>query len=583
MSIQGLEQMIERELEEISMLQSDILEQSKYPSQPENPISSHLSIRKKSHSNLNKSRNKNKLGIDVSPRNKTLHKRDRIALNNTNNKLLTPDAKRRFNFPLTPEISQNMNEIGNYLNSNEKMYISSALKEQKAVKFQNEPTNKLVTFKKHERSNSDIQDFMATKKMNSQITQEIESPHYHNNCSTIFKSNTISQSGTYKPSLDLVKNKEIISLMQMYNEQKETPRSSIRDMTKVFSDFNRKAKLDTNLNLDKTRLQNLDKIKGRKSINGAKEFEVNKIIDMENIYNHSNNDIQRSYNSNLNYSTHNESSTAKRSSYKEKSCYENSHLKILTEKSIDKFVSNYKKAHKNTQRSRSRVHLVDLYDNNADNCKFQPKLSRKSIEIASRLESSHDRLTCYTPKQKKNIPKSIDKALKECTFTPKINKNSETIDKKINPNSYERTEQLFTEAHKIQLLKEKERILKLEQECNEQIDACTFYPTKYNEYQPIMTYEGDVTARMNKWSEAVEKRKKKLSHDLIQKEKQKCSFKPKITEQDQNLLKFPYDLSNKADRFKLESFADHLNKQSYSQNKYIEIENAKKKYLYLRA
>lgn len=333
----------------------------------------------------------------------------------------------------------------------------------------------------------------------------------------MFKSSTVFQSENYKPSIDLAQNMN--DIMYMMNLQKSPTNTSLRDLTKAFGNYKKKPKLDTNIDIDK--------FSNRKSIKGEKNISINnQNINTENENpNRFNLNFCKSYSSDIRCIDNHESPIKKQSfNYQQ-----NDHLKNLNSKSIDKFVKNYKKAHKNTKRSKSNTSLVDLYNNNAENCKFQPELSKRSIKIASRLENSYDRLISVSAnKKKKPIERSIDKDLKECSFTPKLNKNSKVIDKKINPNSFSRSDKLFIEAHKLQLYKEKEHLLKLEQECNEQLESCTFYPTKYNGYQPLMSYEGNVEERMDKWSQQVEKRKKKLSQDLLQKEQQSCSFKPKI-------------------------------------------------------
>lgn len=132
------------------------------------PISSHLSTRKRGH--LNKSRNKKKYGQCQSPI-RTLNKKDSASMNynlKANDKLLTPEIKKKFNFPPTPEINRQINDIYNQMSFKENMYSSN--KDQKGVKFEGSTSNirgnNLMTFKKNEASSQSLLDFLVTKKSN---------------------------------------------------------------------------------------------------------------------------------------------------------------------------------------------------------------------------------------------------------------------------------------------------------------------------------------------------------------------------------------------------------------------------------
>ena len=173
---------------------------------------------------------------------------------------------------------------------------------------------------------------------------------------------------------------------------------------------------------------------------------------------------------------------------------------------------------------------------------FRPLLTKKSLEIASKLGDPVDRLVRFAGAKKRQIEDDArTKMFSDCTFTPKINRKSRYLDEKnmiLRDNtglSVSRHDKLYLKVlsadkkldgkkHLIDRKKEEEEEKLLQEKLE-----CTFRPKKLNNYNgnQIMN-QVSVEERAMIWAKRIEE---KL--DGIRKEKDKeietiCTFTPKI-------------------------------------------------------
>ena len=199
----------------------------------------------------------------------------------------------------------------------------------------------------------------------------------------------------------------------------------------------------------------------------------------------------------------------------------------LSQKSFENFL----------KRSKHYSENKGCSDSHTSNYSFYPKISKKSLEIANKMGDPFVRLTSspiHNPHKKEDFKSSDDRQVEACTFVPKINDNSAYLDSKNNHYKKNRSEILYNKAQEQNFIKEKERILQKELDISEEMQQCTFQPVKANNYQPIQTMyvfcfvkksNGQVTERMEFWSQAVEKRRKQLKAEQLVKQEKVCSFR----------------------------------------------------------
>ena len=135
--------------------------------------------------------------------------------------------------------------------------------------------------------------------------------------------------------------------------------------------------------------------------------------------------------------------------------------------------------HDTSINSSSKKHKHSFYDGDAT---FRPLLCKKSLAIAANFGDPRERLV-----SKRNDHKSMnDYELKECTFTPKINRKSRYLDDKIEEdicdNNQTRHEQLYNKMLEYKQHKKEIKEI-LDEEREEAYLECTFQPERFSKYQ----------------------------------------------------------------------------------------------------
>lgn len=160
--------------------------------------------------------------------------------------------------------------------------------------------------------------------------------------------------------------------------------------------------------------------------------------------------------------------------------------------------------------------------------KFQPKLNKNSLKIASKLNIPKDRLT--TSSTPKLIPRD-----ESYTYRPQINKKSQKILQK-NPENKPRWDTLYTKGREKQREIEKNRTENEEREEKEALN-CSFRP---NILQPSSNVNPSQTVeRLAVWAKNREVKLKEKKETEAGKDLKECTFMPKITE----ILNFPETLT----------------------------------------
>jgi hypothetical protein len=133
---------------------------------------------------------------------------------------------------------------------------------------------------------------------------------------------------------------------------------------------------------------------------------------------------------------------------------------------------------------------------------FKPRLSKKSLDIASRLGDPKERLTALRPKEAISTP--------ETDFRPHIDPRSRVIDHR-SRSPITRWEALYD------LAKEKEV-----QEPGEVLDPeCTFHPRIRRE-----GWDGDVVERLMDWEKERERQLRAAQDNYAGKDLEECTFTP---------------------------------------------------------
>lgn len=152
--------------------------------------------------------------------------------------------------------------------------------------------------------------------------------------------------------------------------------------------------------------------------------------------------------------------------------------------------------------------------------KFQPKLNKNSLKIASRLGSSHDRLTTSTPR----ILPIPDENF---SFHPEINNKSKLLSSS-RIESKHRWEALYANSEeKREKIEQLKSILQLK-ETDLQKESCVFKPQIL---QPSVNVKPTETVnRLNNWARVKEMKLKEKKDNEIDKDLKECTFAPKIIE-----------------------------------------------------
>jgi len=166
---------------------------------------------------------------------------------------------------------------------------------------------------------------------------------------------------------------------------------------------------------------------------------------------------------------------------------------------------------------------------------FRPQLSKKSLEIASRLENSFQRLvdTSIT-KSKENKKKLIKQIDNEHSFQPKINKLSKALDERFRANVFNgdelhRWDQLYLMKEKYNMDREARQRQKEEEEANNK--ECTFHPQiSTNSNRMYRDDSAGFAERASNWKKNKERRLDKEREYRFDKEMENCTFQPEVNE-----------------------------------------------------
>lgn len=123
----------------------------------------------------------------------------------------------------------------------------------------------------------------------------------------------------------------------------------------------------------------------------------------------------------------------------------------------------------------------------AEKFPFRPLLTKKSIQMASKLGDPNNRLMSSKSVKKSRMEDAVKKKLLEaCTFTPKINRKSRFIDERLNdeeeelPTRHEKLYNLRLENKKLEIQK---RLEEENRRANIEEINCTFFPARFNTYK----------------------------------------------------------------------------------------------------
>jgi hypothetical protein len=149
---------------------------------------------------------------------------------------------------------------------------------------------------------------------------------------------------------------------------------------------------------------------------------------------------------------------------------------------------------------------------------FQPKLNKNSLKIASRLNSSKERL----------LPSSTPKLLsrdEEFTYHPQINKKSQIISSK-KSETKPRWDQLYLQGQDKK--KELEKIREENSAKEKSLLNCSFKP---NILKPSQNIDTNATIqRLEVWAKNKEVKIKRKKENDAGKDLKECTFMPKISE-----------------------------------------------------
>lgn len=188
-----------------------------------------------------------------------------------------------------------------------------------------------------------------------------------------------------------------------------------------------------------------------------------------------------------------------------------------------------RKLSKEAIRSRSVKKLVKT---EVEELVFKPLLSKKSMEIASKLGNHKDRLLKYSNYSKLDEMEAEYQRLMDLRkqATPKINKKSEYIDRQKSENEEMRHEMLYKYSDKYRDKKEQLRIKKIEEEIQKEMMVSNKRPPTPNKtYKPnFYTADVDVADRNDMWKSKNEEKLKKMQTQKDQLELRDCTFAPNI-------------------------------------------------------
>jgi len=164
---------------------------------------------------------------------------------------------------------------------------------------------------------------------------------------------------------------------------------------------------------------------------------------------------------------------------------------------------------------------------------FRPQLSKKSLEIAAKLENSFQRLVDTSiNKANENKKKLLKEADSNLTFKPKINKISNQLDGQFKANVFNgdelhRWDQLYLMKDKYNIDKE---MKKQERErIEKENDECTFHP-KLNTVSSRVFRDKSVTLaeRTSAWKDMRDRKLKREKSAILEKEIAECTFEPAL-------------------------------------------------------
>ena len=188
-----------------------------------------------------------------------------------------------------------------------------------------------------------------------------------------------------------------------------------------------------------------------------------------------------------------------------------------------------RKASRNQSRSRSVKKIVKT---ETEELVFKPLLSKKSMQIASKLGHPNERLLGYTNQTRLDEMEAEYQRLLELRkqATPKINKKSDYIDKRKGDGEEGRFEALYKYSEKYRDNKEQLRMKKIEEEIQkEMLVSNKRPPTPKKTYKPnFYTADVDVAERNNMWKSKHTEKVKKLKDHKDKADLRDCTFSPQI-------------------------------------------------------
>ena len=156
-------------------------------------------------------------------------------------------------------------------------------------------------------------------------------------------------------------------------------------------------------------------------------------------------------------------------------------------------------------------------------CTFQPMLSKKSLNLASKLGNTKERL--YT-KKSINYSRTPEKYVnKENTFTPKIGAKSKYIDQKKGGHALNRHERLLQMGEKYSAKRKQKKKNKDDEEMDE-LKSHSFKP-RTSQFKGT-AFDVSLAERASRWAEKRKEKVKRKRMEIEQRQEQICSFKPKI-------------------------------------------------------
>jgi hypothetical protein len=212
---------------------------------------------------------------------------------------------------------------------------------------------------------------------------------------------------------------------------------------------------------------------------------------------------------------------------------------------------------------------------------FRPMLSKKSLQIASTLERSVDRLTKNMYKREDSRDEANDRA----GAKPKINKMSEQMAAKATgpTNARDRFERLYQYSRIYKETNNNLRIKKIEEDLQKEI-VINKPKTPERRKTPnrdgnehFFTSEVDVSERNNMWQSKMKDKIERMKSQQTDMELQDCTFKPKTVASRTSYRRQSSKSLAKTSEFMKEGLTDHFTRAEMAKQKkgYADINRKK--------